>query len=225
MYKFLIGFDYKLKYSPGRCSGFQVTGMMKGFIWVWNLWFWDFLGRIICQVFFMLEIMFWGCYDNLKIYSSALTVYFCDVQTGMCCCWCLGKCLVKGFFGVVVGSPRDVFGFCFLPQLDHPCHLKSWVPPPLGCLHACVLSGWGQRFFRADPGYFVILSLRPCKKINISSGNDDLISFPVSNLPSSYWWTRGDWNSGSMFMCVPSHLFGGVVKGAKCTDHKNRNFR
>lgn len=132
MYKFLIGFDYKLKYSPGRCSGFQVTGMMKGFIWVWNLWFWDFLGRIICQVFFMLEIMFWGCYDNLKIYSSALTVYFCDVQTGMCCCWCLGKCLVKGFFGVVVGSPRDVFGFCFLPQLDHPCHLKSWVTPPLG---------------------------------------------------------------------------------------------
>ena len=32
------------------------------------------------------------------------------------------------FGGVSVGSPRDFFGFWFLPSFDHPCHLKSVVP-------------------------------------------------------------------------------------------------
>ena len=30
--------------------------------------------------------------------------------------------------GVTVGSPRDFWGFWFLPSFDHPCHLKSVVP-------------------------------------------------------------------------------------------------
>ena len=32
------------------------------------------------------------------------------------------------FFGSV-GSPRVFWGFWFLSRLDHPCHLKSRVPP------------------------------------------------------------------------------------------------
>ena len=40
-----------------------------------------------------------------------------------------GRFLIQGFFGgVSVGSPRDFFGFWFLPSFDHPCHLKSVVP-------------------------------------------------------------------------------------------------
>ena len=37
--------------------------------------------------------------------------------------------MVQGFFWVV-GRSRDVFGFPFLSPFDHPCHLKSGVPPP-----------------------------------------------------------------------------------------------
>ena len=39
----------------------------------------------------------------------------------------------SGFFwGGFVGSPKDFFGFWFLPPFDHPCHLKSRVSPALG---------------------------------------------------------------------------------------------
>ena len=34
------------------------------------------------------------------------------------------------FFGGFVWSPRDFFGFLYLPPFDHPCLLKSGVPPP-----------------------------------------------------------------------------------------------
>ena len=34
------------------------------------------------------------------------------------------------FFGGFVWSPRDFFGFLYLPPFDHPCLLKSDVPPP-----------------------------------------------------------------------------------------------
>ena len=34
------------------------------------------------------------------------------------------------FFGGFVWSPRDFFGFLFLPPFEHPCLLKSGVPPP-----------------------------------------------------------------------------------------------
>ena len=33
------------------------------------------------------------------------------------------------FFGGFVWSPRDSFGFLYLPPFDHPCLLKSGVPP------------------------------------------------------------------------------------------------
>ena len=32
------------EYLGGGYSGFQVTGMIKGFFWVWNFWFRDFFG-------------------------------------------------------------------------------------------------------------------------------------------------------------------------------------
>ena len=34
----------------------------------------------------------------------------------------------RDFWGVSIGSPRDFFGFWFLPSFDHPCHLKSVEP-------------------------------------------------------------------------------------------------
>ena len=37
---------------PGGYSGFQVTGMIEGFFWVWNFRFRNFLGTKIWQVFF-----------------------------------------------------------------------------------------------------------------------------------------------------------------------------
>ena len=37
--------------------------------------------------------------------------------------------MVQGFFWVV-GRSTDVFGFRLLSAFDHPCHLKSGVPPP-----------------------------------------------------------------------------------------------
>ena len=33
----------------------------------------------------------------------------------------------RDFWGVSIGSPRDFFGFWFLPSFDHPCRLKSVV--------------------------------------------------------------------------------------------------
>ena len=37
---------------------------------------------------------------------------------------------VQGFvWWVSVGSRRDFWGFLFLPPFDHPCRLKSGVPP------------------------------------------------------------------------------------------------
>ena len=36
-----------------------------------------------------------------------------------------------GIFIGSVGSPRMFWGFRFLSRLDHPCHLKSRVPPGL----------------------------------------------------------------------------------------------
>ena len=41
-----------------------------------------------------------------------------------------------GIFLGFVWSPRDFFGFWFLPPFNHPCHLKSRVPPPPG-VHRC----------------------------------------------------------------------------------------
>ena len=38
----------------------------------------------------------------------------------------------RDFLGSFVGSPRDFFGFWFLPPFDHPHHLKSRVSPALG---------------------------------------------------------------------------------------------
>ena len=38
----------------------------------------------------------------------------------------------RDFLGAFVGSPRDFFGYWFLPPFDHPYHLKSRVSPALG---------------------------------------------------------------------------------------------
>ena len=40
----------------------------------------------------------------------------------------LGKVGMEIFFGVKFWF-RNIFGFWFLPPFDHPCHLKSEVPP------------------------------------------------------------------------------------------------
>ena len=46
----------------------------------------------------------------------------------------------RDFLGGFVGSPRDFFGFWFLPPFDHPHHLKSRVSPVL-------LGGGGESLF------------------------------------------------------------------------------
>ena len=38
----------------------------------------------------------------------------------------------RDFVGGFVGSPRDFFGFSFLPPFNHPYHLKFRVSPALG---------------------------------------------------------------------------------------------
>ena len=41
-----------------------------------------------------------------------------------------GWILVQGFWGVLFEALGISWGVLFLPPFDHPCHLKSGVPPP-----------------------------------------------------------------------------------------------
>ena len=40
-----------------------------------------------------------------------------------------GYFLVQGFLAVLLEALRIFLGFEFCPHFDHPCHLKSKVPP------------------------------------------------------------------------------------------------
>ena len=40
-----------------------------------------------------------------------------------------GCILVQGFWGVLFEALGISWGVLFLPPFDHPCHLKSGVPP------------------------------------------------------------------------------------------------
>ena len=74
---------------------------------------------------------------NLKIHGSshvsrphgsASNFYGSEIRHGIF--WGGGGLNVSpGIFLSFVWSPRDFLGFWFLPPFDHPCHLKSGVPP------------------------------------------------------------------------------------------------
>ena len=133
--------------NPAGYSGFDVTGMIKGFIWVWNFWFWDFfwVGKI-WQVYFWVAwkvgIFFLGGgglfrTNYLKICGSACITQprSCAIKFNQSCFpfWRFFDGLIfgPGLFWVLLelGSPRDFFRFWFLAPFGHPCHLKYGVPP------------------------------------------------------------------------------------------------
>ena len=68
-----------------------------------------------------------------------------------------GKFLVQGFFGVLLEAQEIFFGSWLLAPFDHPCHLKSRVPPlggPGSILHAQLasLSSVISSFFAQNEG-------------------------------------------------------------------------
>ena len=56
------------KYPPPFYIGFQVTGMIEGFYWVWKFWFWDFDFGKFWQVFF------WGKLDFMSLERCLLFI-------------------------------------------------------------------------------------------------------------------------------------------------------
>ena len=90
----------------GGYSGFQVTGMIEGFFWQLDLSR-DFFGHS------KLVFLFFVLYQFCKFWKFLV--------------W-LGNS-AGDLLGVKFWS-RDFLGLRFLPPFDHPCHLKSGVPPP-----------------------------------------------------------------------------------------------
>ena len=116
----------------GYSAWFLVTGMIEGFLGVWNFRFRDFFwaGKF-CQVVFSLGLLdlsrdFLGIQNDPKIRDSYIICCFLEIF--------MAWKFVIGFFWEIfwgfVWSPKDFFGFWFLPPFDHPCHLKC--PSPLG---------------------------------------------------------------------------------------------
>ena len=78
---------------------------------VWNFRFWDFLWhRKILASIFLGSLIKYGFFWLFHSHVS-----FCVVAYDTL--WRLW-------------NPRDFGGVWFLAPLNHPCHLKSWVPPP-----------------------------------------------------------------------------------------------
>ena len=85
-----------------------------GFFWVGKFW----------QVFFgQLDFSrdFFG-------YSKLMFLFLCDIISSFLETFMARKVGMEIFFGVKFWF-RNIFGFWFLPPFDHPCHLKSEVPP------------------------------------------------------------------------------------------------
>ena len=109
-------------WSCHNASGFQVTGIIKGFLWIWNFQFRDIFGLKNFGNIFL------GIQSNLKICES----YYMSRwrNSGNKFLWLRNSADflgLEGFFGGFVWSPREFFWFWFLPPFDDPCHLKSGV--------------------------------------------------------------------------------------------------
>ena len=94
---------------------------ISGFFWVGKFY----------QAFFSLGLLdlsrdFLGIQNNPKIRDSYIIC--CFLETFMAWKFVIG--FFWGIFWGFVWSPKDFFGFWFLPPFDHPCHLKC--PSPLG---------------------------------------------------------------------------------------------
>ena len=46
--------------------------------------------------------------------------------------WNITWLMWHGILGGLIFSPGILLGFLYLPPFDHPCHLKSGVPPAHG---------------------------------------------------------------------------------------------
>ena len=60
-----------------------------------------------------------------------------------------------GFFFFFFLSPRDFLGFWFLPSFDHPCYLKSGVPP----LGFSLAEKYAEFFTLSIPSYSIFFWL------------------------------------------------------------------
>ena len=111
-----------------RYYRFKVTGMIKGYFWVWNFWFWDFFwvgkfelishlsclstGFVVTEILLVVDISFNPFWSEIQ-HRTFFRVNF----------WS------RDFFGRV-GSLRDIFGCWFLQSFDHPVTWNPEFPPP-----------------------------------------------------------------------------------------------
>ena len=112
---------------------------ISGFFGVGKFWQVFFFGSLIY------EGIFWGIQNNLKICDSSCVSWphstAKKVQPNL-----FWECLGWDFLGVKFLS-REFFGFWSLPPFDHPCHLKSGVPPwdRHLIIMDCSLCPWGKK--------------------------------------------------------------------------------
>ena len=81
--------------AQGGYSGFQVTGMIEGFFWVWNFRFRDFFGYEKLASIFLGSLIWVGFFGVLKRIGSALAAYCSSaskVQINLFCC-----CLIVNY--------------------------------------------------------------------------------------------------------------------------------
>ena len=147
-FSYLSHFSYS--YAQGIYSGFQVTGMIKEFFWVWNFQYRDFSGRKILVSIFQSSLILvgtlGGIQNNLKIRNSS-RVSQLRSSSGNFYGWGIwhrffffpggGGDSFRDFF---VWSPRDFGWFLYLPPFDLPFNLKSGVPPWTGTITWCWIS-------------------------------------------------------------------------------------
>ena len=122
---------------PGGYSTFQITEVMKGFLWVSNFCLHDFLGRKIFVFFGWLDLRrnVLGIQNNLKIRGGVCISWPCSsaikVQPKLFCfLWTFkaGKFGMGFFWSLIFGS--GIFGgFVESPHSIIPSHLKSRLPP------------------------------------------------------------------------------------------------
>ena len=103
----------------GYCK-FQVTGMTKGFLWMWNFQIWDVLGLQNFGKYFFFQVawfkkrFFWVFKTIWRF--MIINFYGSEIRHGI-------------FWGLHFG-PGIFLSFDFFPPFNHPCHLKSRAPPP-----------------------------------------------------------------------------------------------
>ena len=109
-YAFTLSHD-NLFYSSGY-SGFQVTGMVEGFFWVWNSWFRN-------DVTLHHECFWW----NRK---CSWVSWVLKIQHGILSSWA-GVLFSPGTFSVLLETLGTLLAFDFYPHSI--IRVKSGVPP------------------------------------------------------------------------------------------------